>query len=488
MAEHGHRLAAVVPALDEVEAIPDVVAGLRAAGACCVFVVDGGSRDGTPDAARAAGAVVLAQEARGYGAACATGLRAATGHELIAVLDGDGSCDPAELAALVAAAPGADLVLGRRVRVAPGALPWHARLGNRLVAVLLHLRTGRRVGDLPPFKLLPDRALPALALDEPGYGWTVELVGRALASPWLRVAEAPVSFRPRAGGRSKVSGQPLASARAAVAMLRGAATATRRRGLLAVMAKAPRSGHAKTRLAAEIGEPAAIAFWRACLRDVGARTLAAARAAGLDAVAMTPPGDADDVRALTGLPCVGQRSPGLAGALSDAFRYAAAHRLPFAIVLGADVPTVPTEVVAEAAAALRGGQPVLGPGDDGGYYLLGLPLPAGLSRLDRLFGQFTLGDGDVLARTRRALPGAREVRSWPDVDGIDELRRLAAELAMRPELAPAIAAWLRGSGREREPQAGGAVRGLGAHAPAGLLDELLHDRQSDARPARRPVP
>ncbi len=50
-----HRVAAVVPVIDEATAIGELTAGLRAAGACCVFVVDGGSRDGTADVARAAG-------------------------------------------------------------------------------------------------------------------------------------------------------------------------------------------------------------------------------------------------------------------------------------------------------------------------------------------------------------------------------------------------------------------------------------------------
>src|SRR5262249_26991751 len=152
--------------------------------------------------------------------------------ELVAFLDGDGSCDPAELAALDQAAEvtGADLVLGRRVHLEPGALPWHARLGNGLVAALVRARTGEAVHDLPPFKLARTDALAALGLDDEGYGWTVQLVSRALAHLALRVVEVPAAFRRRAGGESKVSGRLGPSLRAGRAMLARAWSATRPRG------------------------------------------------------------------------------------------------------------------------------------------------------------------------------------------------------------------------------------------------------------------
>src|SRR2546421_203320 len=105
-----HRVAAVVPTWNEVASVGAVVSGLRQAGACCVFVVDAGSTDGTPEAVRAAGGLVVEETRRGYGRACLTGAEAARGHELIAFLDGDGSCAPADLPRLGAAAEAADLV------------------------------------------------------------------------------------------------------------------------------------------------------------------------------------------------------------------------------------------------------------------------------------------------------------------------------------------------------------------------------------------
>jgi len=437
-----HRLAAVVPTWNEAAAIAGVVRGLRAAGACCVLVVDAGSTDGTRAAARAAGATVVPEPRRGYGRACLTGAEAAAGHELVAFLDGDGSCDPGELAALRAAAlgTGADVVLGRRTRVARGALPWHAALGNRVVAAALRARSGRPVHDLPPLKLVRADALAALRLGDAGYGWTVELVGRALAHPALRVVEVPVGFAARTGGESKVSGRLGPSARAARAMLAQAHAATERRGLAVLMAKAPREGHAKTRLAADLGGATATGFWTACLRDAGARLRRAAGEADLDVAAMTPSeADAAAVRRLTGLPAMVQRRPGLGEALLQVSELGA----PFTIAMSADAPTFPEGTLRAAVAAIRGRGAVLGPGMDGGYYLVGLRRGFPAERRRRAFLEAPMGTSGVLAHTRAALGDPELLPPWPDVDTGADLRALAGDLAADPAAAPAVAAWLR---------------------------------------------
>jgi glycosyltransferase A (GT-A) superfamily protein (DUF2064 family) len=443
-----HRLAAVVPAWNEAAAIGPVVRGLLDAGACCVYVVDAGSSDGTPRLAREAGAIVLDEPRRGYGRACLTGADAARDHELVAFLDGDGSCDPAELHRLAAAARGADVVLGRRTRVAAGALPWHAALGNALVSAVVRRRTGRPVHDLPPFKVARADALAGLALDESGYGWTVQLVGRALAHPALRVVEADAGFLPRAGGESKVSGRLGPSVRAARAMLVHALAATRRRGLLVLMAKAPRNGHSKTRLAAGVGAEAAGDFWAACLRDTGRRVRAAGRAAGLDVLAMTPSdADATRVRELTGLPCLAQRRPGLGEALLEVSGLAA----PFTIAVSADAPDLPVERMVEAARELRASPAVLGPGEDGGYYLVGLRRDVSAARRRRAFLEVRMGGESVLEHTRTALGDVVELAPWPDIDTAADLEQLAARLARDPSAAPAVAGWLAGRGVAANP-------------------------------------
>ncbi len=205
----------VLPCLDEAEALPVVLAELPAGWP--VIVVDNGSTDATAAVAAALGARVVHEPRRGYGAAVHAGLLAARS-ELVAVLDGDGSLDPAVLEPLAAAVlAGADLAVGRRVPVAPGVWPWHARTGNALIAALLR-RRGMPVHDIAPVRVARRQALLDLGLTDRGFGYPLELLLRAGAAGWS-IHEIDVAYRPRAGGRSKVSGSVRGTVRAATAMV-----------------------------------------------------------------------------------------------------------------------------------------------------------------------------------------------------------------------------------------------------------------------------
>ena len=200
----------VLPCLDEADALPAVLAELPAGWP--VLVVDNGSTDGTADVAAAHRARVVVEPRRGYGAAVHAGLLAAR-EELVAVLDGDGSLDPAVLAPMAEAVrAGADLAVGRRVPRA-GAWPWHARAGNALIAALLR-RRGVPVHDIAPIRVGRRQSLLDLAVADRGFGYPLELLLRAGAAGW-RLHEVEVAYRPRAGGRSKVSGSVRGTVRAA---------------------------------------------------------------------------------------------------------------------------------------------------------------------------------------------------------------------------------------------------------------------------------
>jgi glycosyltransferase involved in cell wall biosynthesis len=187
----------ILPALDEAESVPGVLAAMPAGFA--PLVVDNGSRDRTAEVARAHGARVISEPRRGFGAACFAGLLAARS-EIVCFMDCDGSLDPGELLQVAApvAGGGADLVLGARL-AQPGAWPWHARLANRVLAGELRRRTG-----------VP---LLALSLRDRGSGWPLEMVLKASAAGW-RITETPVTYRARSGGRSKVSGSLRGTLRA----------------------------------------------------------------------------------------------------------------------------------------------------------------------------------------------------------------------------------------------------------------------------------
>jgi glycosyltransferase involved in cell wall biosynthesis len=200
----------VLPCLDEAEALPGVLAAMPAG--YRVLVVDNGSTDDTVAVAAACGATVVSEPRRGYGAAVHAGLLAATA-DLVGVLDADGSLPPQALPRLVAeAANGSDLAVGRRVPLA-GAWPWHARAGNTLLAAVLRHR-GLPVHDIAPIRVGRRQALLDLGVTDRACGYPLELLLRAGAAGW-RVREFDVEYRPRAGGRSKVSGSVRGTVRAA---------------------------------------------------------------------------------------------------------------------------------------------------------------------------------------------------------------------------------------------------------------------------------
>jgi len=201
----------VLPCLNEAQALPGVLARLPAG--YRPLVVDNGSTDDTAAVARARGARVVREARRGYGAAVHAGLIAADA-EFVCVLDADGSMPPEVLPTLVGAvaAGRAELAVGRRRPIGRGAWPWHARLGNQLIAALLR-RRGVPLHDIAPVRAARRQALLDLGVTDRAFGYPLELVLRAGAAGW-RFHEVDVEYRPRAGGVSKVSGSVRGTIRA----------------------------------------------------------------------------------------------------------------------------------------------------------------------------------------------------------------------------------------------------------------------------------
>lgn len=221
----------IIPVYNEVTNIARVIEEIKAlppdpAYNLEILVIDGGSKDGTVEAARSTGARVFPQKERGYGAACYTGFEAATA-EIVVFLDGDYSDPPAALPALLAPLldDRADLVLGTRMGsltgdgVGRGALPAQAVWGNRLVTGLIRLLYGYKLSDLPSFKAIRRNQLAVFGMQEMTYGWTTEMLVKAVRSKY-RVIEVPITYRPRGGGKSKVSGTVKGTIKAAYFLLK----------------------------------------------------------------------------------------------------------------------------------------------------------------------------------------------------------------------------------------------------------------------------
>ena len=200
----------IIPALDEEEPIAGVVRECLATGLPNeVIVVDNGSTDRTAERAHEAGARVVTAP-RGYGRACAAGVRALSPEcDIVVFLDGDGSDVPAFMNQLVdpVASGTHDFVIGSRTRGQRelGSMNIQQIFAGRLAGSIVGLLYGVRYTDMSPFRAIRRDALERLDMREQTYGWNLEMQMKA-ARDGLRVLEVPVNHRRRAGGESKVSG------------------------------------------------------------------------------------------------------------------------------------------------------------------------------------------------------------------------------------------------------------------------------------------
>ncbi len=202
----------ILPVLNEAEALSWVLG--RIPGGFDPIVVDNGSRDGSATLAARLGARVVSEPVAGFGAACFAGLKASSA-PVVCFIDADGSLDPRELprVAVPVLDGDADLVLGRRRAVTVDAFPLHSRAANRLIALELRRRCGLRLSDIGPMRAARRAELLKLGIVDRRFGWPLEMVLRAADAGW-RVSEVPVSYGPRRGGRSKVTGSVGGSMRA----------------------------------------------------------------------------------------------------------------------------------------------------------------------------------------------------------------------------------------------------------------------------------
>ena len=237
---------------------------------------------------------------------------------------------------------------------------------------------------------------------------------------------------------------------------------------IAFMAKASAPGRAKTRLVPPLTFDEAAALNTAFLQDVADNVLLAARHsathAGIVGYAAYGPAGAEDFfrRILPdAIGLIGAWLPNFGDCLFHAIEEILARGHGSAVVLNSDSPTLPTALLIETAAALArpGDRAVLGPSSDGGYYLLGLK-----AAHRRMFEDIAWSTARVAEQT---LQRAREINlevhtlpPWYDIDDIDGLRRLNAELcgedlkrrhnAHAPHYAVQTANLMRRLGRDHE--------------------------------------
>jgi rSAM/selenodomain-associated transferase 1 len=211
--------------------------------------------------------------------------------------------------------------------------------------------------------------------------------------------------------------------------------------VLVIMAKAPRVGEVKTRLASSLSPRDATDFYRCLLKD----TLALARSLGdLEVAIMCPDSDVNELNQLAGSQAnvVAQKGEGLAAGLTSVFSHFAEGHQRRTIAFNSDSPHLPRSVLQDAFETLAAHDVVVGATHDGGYYLVGAK-----AAHPTLFANDGMGTNSAL---ERLLLRARELKlsvgSAPrfyDIDVADDLTRLAQELRLTPANAPRTAAWLK---------------------------------------------
>jgi glycosyltransferase involved in cell wall biosynthesis len=202
----------IIPAYNEQDSIAKVINALPKIIISEIIVVNNNSNDDTAQNASLAGATVLDEPKKGYGAACLKGIAylklKPTLPDVVLFIDGDFSDYPEEAVKVIAPIieQNIDMVIGSRAlgNKERGSMTIPQIFGNWLSTTLLRLIYGVHYTDLGPFRAIKFDKLIELGMVDTNFGWTVEMQIKA-AKQGLSYTEVPVTYRKRIG-ISKVSG------------------------------------------------------------------------------------------------------------------------------------------------------------------------------------------------------------------------------------------------------------------------------------------
>ncbi len=214
---------------------------------------------------------------------------------------------------------------------------------------------------------------------------------------------------------------------------------------LVIMARYPEAGKTKTRLAQAIGDNAARDLYQAFLTDLAQRF---ASSQEYDLHWAYTPSDRDFAAFVATLApsfvsymtCFPQQGENFNARLLHAFQWTYEQQFRRTVLIGSDSPQIGTHIIAEAREALNTADVVLGPADDGGYYLIAMRQP-----LD-VFSGIPMSTNVVLQMTielaQKQGLSVHLLEPLFDIDELPDLVRLAQLLEMDSTLAPMTAAHL----------------------------------------------
>ncbi len=210
---------------------------------------------------------------------------------------------------------------------------------------------------------------------------------------------------------------------------------------LVIMAKAPRPGTVKTRLAKSLPVQAVTELYGCLLSD----TISLAQSLShVEIAVMCPASDVEELSLAVdkSVQIVPQKGSGLAAALDSVFSQFATTGRPGVIAFNSDSPHLPASTLQSAFDALETCDLVVGPTHDGGYYLVG----ARASHPD-LFTSNGMGTAsaleELLEHASKLEISVRLIESFYDIDVVADLSQLANDLQSAPWKAPRTAEWLR---------------------------------------------
>ncbi len=400
-----------------------------------VVVCDNGSTDETAVVAGQAGAEVVCESYRGYGAACHRAIEhLADWPDVVVFVDGDGSSDCGELQNLLAPIRRnqADLVIGWRRYPERGSMTPPQRLGSWWFSVLVRLRWGGQGHDMGPFRAVTRDALNKLQMSDRTWGWTLQMQIKAHLLG-LRVVEVPVRWRRRLAGHSKISGTLSGVVRACARITATYAKyalfsrrhAREHRDVIVAFFKYPLPGKVKTRLGRGVGAALATQIYHrlavACYRQ-----LDRLQQSGLADVAVFGTGRTTTSfrEWLPGARYYWPQPDGdLTCRLRRAFALAFAGGAPRVAAIGTDSPSLDDDMISRALGELRSADVVVVPNTDGGYALIAMK-----QAHPRLFEEIEWSTASVLTQTRQRAERLglrlRELPAVPDIDTAEDLHHL----------------------------------------------------------------
>ncbi|GCE13743.1 TIGR04282 family arsenosugar biosynthesis glycosyltransferase [Tengunoibacter tsumagoiensis] len=209
---------------------------------------------------------------------------------------------------------------------------------------------------------------------------------------------------------------------------------------LVIMARYPQSGQTKTRLARSIGETATLTLYQAFLQDLAQRF---AQIPALDLHWAYTPAEVDYAAFLQTLVpgivarCFPQEGADFAARLLHAFQWLHSQGYKQIILIGSDSPQISLDCIITAHKKLQEADIVLGPAEDGGYYLIAMKKPFDVFSGIPMSTEVVLEQTIILAKQQGL--NIETLDPLFDIDEVSELVRLAAQLSVAPEQAPQTA-------------------------------------------------